>query len=218
MSGATPALRVGVPKRKAARVSATPAPPSPAGTPAAPISGGGSEPLGVVVTVVVNGVEQPPIPPPPPVPEADPLPRGLPWGFVLNLTLGVWLLFWITMFTDWGEGVLRLLTLGGVLSWVAVLAKVLSKPRQDQIQRFLSDVFVETGWAWYVVGVLGALSVATLFTGVVEVSNVQGGGDTAVRTYRAGSDPGFADNERLPVGGRTARCTGCGRGGWPTSA
>jgi hypothetical protein len=133
-----------------------------------------------------------------------------------NLVFGVWLLYWAVTFTDWGEGVLSLLALGGVMSWVAVVARVLPKTRQEQLQTLLADCLIESRRAWCVIGVLAALTAATFCVGVVEVANVQGG-DALVSVHRFTPAPDAPDGpkdenapkvppeppERVPVGARS---------------
>jgi hypothetical protein len=122
---------------------------------------------------------------------------------MLNVVLGVWLLYWVVVFTEWGEGVLSLLALGGALSWVAVVVKILPETRQKQIQAFLADLLLESRKAWIVIGALAALTVATFCVGVVEVSNLQGG-DALVSVDQLTPAPTGAEPlERVPVGARS---------------
>lgn len=139
-----------------------------------------------------------------PAPIPDPMPLKVRFRLSANLVLGVSLLMWLRAFTDWGEGFTTLLALGGVFSWVAVVGKILPKPRQEQIQQLLADWLLETRKAWGVVGALIVFFLVTSGIGVVEVSNIQGGGDTTIRSYRAGrAAPDPPEDERLTVGGRS---------------
>jgi len=159
-------------------------------------------------------MNQPDTPSPPDTPPAGEtlgnglggIPRPVLWRLVVNLVLGVLFVGWLVKFTDWGEDFLKLIALGGVFSWVATVAKILSKDRQEQLQRLLAEWLVESDKAKWVTRAFVVFFVFTTVVGVIEVENVQGGGDSVVRVYRGEKDPGRDEDERLPNGGRVRYC------------
>ena len=118
--------------------------------------------------------------PPTPPKKSEPLPRAVWIRLGLNLPIGIALVAWVREFTDWWGGVSAALALGGMLSWVGVVSKVVPDERQKEIRAVVSDWVFLTPRAWWIVGVLGATFALTLFVGVVEVENTTGPGETVV--------------------------------------
>ena len=122
---------------------------------------------------------------------------------LLNALLGVACLTWIHAYTDYGAIVLTALAFGGILSWLGVMGKVFTSEQHDEIRRWVAALLFESRAAWVLTVVLAVCFVSTLFLGVVEVSNMQGG-DALVRTYPKGNEePAATDDDRVPVGGES---------------
>jgi hypothetical protein len=130
--------------------------------------------------------EPPPTPaassstPPTPPKKSEPLPKSAWLRLGLNLLLGITLLAWVREFTDWWNGVSTALALGGILSWIGVVSKVIPDERQKEIRAAIGDWVFLTPRSWWVVGLLAAVFVVTWFVGVVEVENMTGPGETVV--------------------------------------
>ncbi len=131
------------------------------------------------------------------------MPRRVWWRLTANAVLGVALLWWLHAFTEWGDTVGGLLALGGILSWLAVIAKVLPKNRGEQLQAMVADWLLETPKAWRVTALLAAAIIVTFFVASVQVENASGNGDVLVRDYQKNrSVPSIDDAKRVPTGGR----------------
>ncbi len=85
----------------------------------------------------------------------------VPWAFVVNLVLliagGTWLCVWLLHYTDKFDDFAKLLALGGGLTWVAFVLKLLSEERLKALQR-AADRFVFSNWL---------LTVLLLIAGIV---------------------------------------------------
>ena len=164
--------------------------PGSVGGPAGAVGGDGPVPLGCQYV------------PPPDPPEPAPLPREAWLRLGLNLVLGIALLAWVRAFTDWWGGMTTLLALGGILSWIGVVSKVVPDERQKEIRSFLSEwVFLKPKARW-VVRALGLLLALTLVVGVVEVENATGAGEAVVRLTPPADVADPAAGERLRPGER----------------
>ena len=133
------------------------------------------------------------------------MPRLVALRLILNGLLGVALLGWLRLNTDWGDAAGTVLALGGIFSWVAVVGKLFDDERQKQLRRFLADWLFETRRAWGVAAVLAALLLLTAGVGSVEVAN-QKGGDALVAVGPATGplpDPKSKAGSRVAGGGRS---------------
>lgn len=142
--------------------------------------------------------------PPPLVPALPTTPRPPPVAanFTCLLIFGVALGSWLYLFTDWFEIFGTVLALGGVLAWLPFLVKLLSTPVQEKLQARVGSLLFETpqSWKWSLAATLVLLGLSCSL-GTLQLDNVQGLGDAAVRCY-SGKDPGAEEAERLPVGSR----------------
>jgi hypothetical protein len=73
----------------------------------------------------------------------------IPWAFVVNFFLlvagGTWLCFWLLYYTDKFDDFAKILALGGGLTWLAFVLKLLSEDRLKSLQK-AADRLVFSNW------------------------------------------------------------------------
>ncbi|HEV8118002.1 MAG TPA: hypothetical protein VGQ32_05725 [Thermoanaerobaculia bacterium] len=123
--------------------------------------------------------------------------------FVANLLailgLGVAVSAWILYYTDWFPAVGGLLALGGVVSWLAFVSRVLSEDRMKALQAWADRSILCRRATLASVALLAAAGlVAASFLGAIQVESVREPADRYLRVDRVGSAPG--DEDRLRAG------------------
>ena len=96
-------------------------------------------------------------PPRPPSTAQDKVPLIFVVNLVLLIASGTWFCIWLLHYTDRFEGLAQVLALGGGLTWLAFVLKLLSEERLKAFQRDL-DRFVFSHW-WLTLVLLAACAV-----------------------------------------------------------
>ena len=133
----------------------------------------------------------------------DPNSRLFSWNFVTLILVGVAFSGWLLYFTDSFEVFGGLLALGGLLSWLAFVSKVIPEDKAKEIQKGLFGFFLEGRYAWAVyLGILVAGALATAMVGAIQLETVQTGTDYQFVVYPAnGKRPPEEKRERVPAAG-----------------
>ncbi|HKA37371.1 MAG TPA: hypothetical protein VKH43_11175 [Thermoanaerobaculia bacterium] len=123
--------------------------------------------------------------------------------FVANLLailcLGVAVSAWILYYTDWFPAVGGLLALGGVVSWLAFISRILSEERMKALQAWTDrSILCSRATLAFVAALAAAGLVTASFLGAIQVESVRESADRYLRVDRVGSAPG--DEDRLRAG------------------
>lgn len=138
--------------------------------------------------------------PPAPARETDRLSATFVSNLVLLLVLGLLLSWWIWYYTDLFEAFGGLLALGGLLSWLGFVSRVLPESRLKAIQDGFDRNFMNNGIA---TGVLVALIAAGILTASLLGSvQLESGGESADRFVTITANGRKPVTLRLPAGGR----------------
>jgi hypothetical protein len=131
-----------------------------------------------------------------------------PFLFVLNfIVLGAVLtgvLAWFFFYTNWFEGLVTLLGLGGLLGGIATLLSAVSKDRVEAVQEWVTKTIFDRHRTWIIALALGVIFLlAASFVGTIQVDHQIGGYVWLVRIARAGQVLPPADEaEQISTGGR----------------
>src|SRR5437016_772505 len=132
------------------------------------------------------------------------IPRTVVFNFLLFLIFGALLLGWCYRYTDWITVIGGFLSLAGMLSWLAVMLKVIPEKRMGEFQVWADRALLGNNVAkWFVLALLLTGLVAASFLGTVEVIWPTGEGSRSVWIHRPGTSAGDAD--ALIPGGTTRR-------------
>lgn len=131
-----------------------------------------------------------------PEPELSPL-------FVTNLmailVVGVALCAWILYYTEWFPAIGGLLALGGVLSWLAFVSRVLPNHRLEALQTWADRAILCSRITLTVLVLLAVVGLASAsFLGTVQVESLRESTDRFLRVHPVNSSPG--DEVRLRAG------------------
>jgi hypothetical protein len=126
------------------------------------------------------------------------------WNFVTLILVGVAVASWLLLMTDWFEYFASLIGLGGALTWLAFVTKLLPDDEGKAIQKGLFGFFLGGRYAWAVyLFLLAAAGLVTASLGTIQCESAQAGADYQVAVYRNGeSPPSMEDRDRLPATGR----------------
>jgi hypothetical protein len=127
---------------------------------------------------------------------------GFYWNLGLLLALGVGLSGWVLRYTEWFPALGGLLALGGVFSWVAVVAKVLPEDILKALQERSYEVLEHPATRRALVTAAVLLLAAGNFFGGIRIEAAQQAGALSYSIYAQGAAP--PDPSPLPPGG-TAR-------------
>src|SRR5262249_19998444 len=99
--------------------------------------------------------------------------------FVRNLVglllVGVGILAWVLSYTDWFPAVGGVLALGGALSWLAFVSRILKNERLEQLQDWADvKIFNNPRTQWCVLAVGLSALVLTFFVGTLELCSEPG--------------------------------------------
>jgi hypothetical protein len=125
--------------------------------------------------------------------------------FFINLAsiliFGVLGCAWVLYFSDWFEVIGGLLTLGGALTWLAFVSKVIPAARLNEFQNWVEANLFERNWTLVISALflLGEVLLLSLCLGTVQVESMREQNDLVLFVYRLGSTKG--DPLRLPPGG-----------------
>jgi hypothetical protein len=143
----------------------------------------------------------------PPAPETKPPAPETNSLFAVNLAAlvaaGVAVSWWLLCFTDWFETFAGLLTLGGVLSWLAFVSRVLPEDQLKALQRQITGSVMENErtWKFCLAGLLAALVVSS-FVGSLQIEGGRGGSDARLKVFADGKKEEDTDTDYLPANGR----------------
>lgn len=96
-------------------------------------------------------------------------------NLVLLLVVGVGILAWVLSYTDWFPAIGGVLALGGALSWLAFVSRLLKEDRLKQLQDWADRAIFDnprTQWRVVIVGTFAA--VAACFVGTLELRSELG--------------------------------------------
>ena len=120
-------------------------------------------------------------------------------NLVSILVVGVALCAWILYHTDWFPAIGGLLALGGVLSWLAFVSRVLPNHRLEALQTWADRAILCSRITLTVLALVAVVGlVSASFLGTVQVESVRESTDRFLRVYPVGSTPG--DEVRLRPG------------------
>lgn len=163
-----------------------------------------------MATVQHNGraETESPLPTPAPQDELDKSPLRLQRIFVINLlgilALGTLVSGWILYYTEWFPAIGGLLALGGVLSWLAFISRVLPEERLAALQTWADQRILSSHATLVILAVLaGGALIAATFLGSIQVTATRESTDRFVQIYRTGRTPTL--EARLPAGGRVRK-------------
>lgn len=97
------------------------------------------------------------------------------FGLIL---IGLIVLVWIGLFTNYLDTVVALLGLGGILTWIAFLGKVVREERKKQLGMFLENTLMRQRTSVVLIVVMAVLIVLSLNIGCIVVD---ASGDTTAR-------------------------------------
>jgi hypothetical protein len=137
-------------------------------------------------------------------PQPTPAPSSLFLkSLLLLLAFGVAGLGWLLLYTDWYESVGGILALGGALSWLAFVSRVMKKERLEQLQDWAdAAIFNNPRTPWVVSALLAGGVVAACFVGTLELRSGSGALlERAVSVRRPGGETtaGLRGSVRLPL-------------------
>ena len=160
----------------------------------------------MATTPPLSGKERPPVPlaaagvSPEKASAGEP---GLSPLFVTNLlailAVGVAFCGWILYYTEWFPAIGGILALGGVLSWLAFVSKILQDDRTKAIQTWADRAILCSRITLGVLVLVTAFGLlAASFLGTVQVESIRESTDRFLRLHPAGSPGG--EDERLRPG------------------
>lgn len=128
---------------------------------------------------------------------------ALPRVFITNLLtilgLGVLVSIWILHYTQWFPAIGGILALGGLVSWLAFVSRILREERLEALQAWADKAVFCSRATLAVVGTLAiCLIVAANFLGGIQVEGARGSSDRFVRLSHLGTNG--ADDLRLRPG------------------
>jgi hypothetical protein len=147
-------------------------------------------------------------------PPAEPVPREpsrwLGWNIFLILVIGISVLSWIYAYTDLLAGAITVLSLGGVLSWLAFFVGVLPEDAKKSAQtRFYEKHLTSGRLTPGLFAAIPALWLLSLCFTTVEVTLTEGSADRSLEISRvaaaAPGSPGSPASRPAPATGATTR-------------
>lgn len=138
---------------------------------------------------------------PPPPEQPFRFTRWLVPNFILVVVIGVVVSAWLYWYTDLFAEALTLLALGGILSWLGVLLKVVPEDATKAVQAALVNRLFRSFWFLVFLVAVG-LALLLFFRGVgsIEVVAAEGDADRPVQVTRVTETAEEQDTVWLPVG------------------
>jgi hypothetical protein len=130
--------------------------------------------------------------------------RVLCWNFATLILLGLALSYWIFVYTDYFDSFVALLSFGGILSWLALVSKLVPEADGKTIHEGIFGFFLKKPYAWvaYLV-LLAAGAGATAAFGTIQLESAQSGADYQAAVYPADESPPAPEKrERVPAASR----------------
>ena len=111
-----------------------------------------------------------------------PRPGFFGWNLVLLIGLGTLFSFWVALYTDYLDDFIKLLALGGILSWLAFVGKILTESRLKALQQAVDDRILNRRWLVFALVIaIGAFCFWAAMRATIQVTGSRGIGLTQVK-------------------------------------